>query len=333
MPLVDAQFSSVIPRNARGRILIDYLCERFDYQDRTAWLDKIDSGLVLLDGQQPDPMSSLMGNESMIYLIRDYAEPEIPLSWELIAENDTFLVIGKSAGQPINRTGRIIHNTLVQILRRHYGSSELSPLYRLDRETSGLMVFGRTAEVCKVAGGGKHQILGRKFYLAICHGTLTKPLSCTHPLTPAETGLVRSKMIHDPRGKACRTDFWPLLSNSEFSLVLAEIHSGRKHQIRAHLEQLGHPIVGDKIYGSDGSTYARMASGNWEASDDEAQESEFQLLHAWAAQADLGQGMTWFQSKHWSPDFQDYLELWPEHRQILRLCWDQLQCGEYRWFP
>lgn len=318
MPLISTQFSSKIPRNCRGKTLIQYLSERFTYQSVETWRAKIENGEILFQGKLTQSDQLILGNEDLLYLINNYDEPEVPLSFELIFENEDYLIIGKSAGQPITRTGRIIYNSLVQILRRHFANEDISPLFRLDRETSGLMVFGKNSSACQVVDGNKHGILGRKIYLAVVWGEFLQEKECQAPLKECGVLPIPAKMIIDPSGKEAKSYFRPLLSSSNYSLVMCEIWTGRKHQIRAHLAHLGFPIVGDKIYGSNGAVYVKMAEGQSIDEDVKGLGAESQLLHAWQAEVDVGYGMNWFESKNWSAEFQDYLDLWPEHKNTLR---------------
>lgn len=331
MPKVQAQFSSQIPRNQKGHSLGSYLSLRFAYLSLEEWESRAAQGLLLIDGQPARLDALLSGGESMLYIIRDYEEPEIPTSWEWVAETDDYLLVGKSAGQPIQRTGRIIQQTLSQTLRDYFSNEDLSPLFRLDRETSGLMVFAKHPQAAQVAGGAKHGILGSKLYLAVVGGQMTHPQRCQLSLSERSCEWVRGRMVVDDAGKSCHTDFWPLGQKEDQSLVLCQIHTGRKHQIRAHLEALGYPIVGDKIYGHSGEAYARMAQGQLDEQDLQNLGAEYQMLHAWMAEVDLGQGMQWFESKHWSGDFAQWLEM-SDLEAKLRSVAAQIRRGEWPWW-
>jgi 23S rRNA pseudouridine1911/1915/1917 synthase len=191
-------------------------------------------------------------------------EPETPSTVREIHRDDSLLVIDKPAGLPVHPSARYHHGTLVMLLRRLYGDGFRAwPAHRLDRETSGVMVCGRSREVARELM--EQFTTGRveKEYLAICEGVPPDSFAVDAPI--AEGGAqVRIAVRIDLRvGKPAVTRFSVVRrferNGESFALVRASPQTGRQHQIRVHLREAGFPIVGDKIYGPDEGYFDRFS--------------------------------------------------------------------------
>jgi len=196
-------------------------------------------------------------------------EPETPSTLVELYRDDALLVLDKPAGLPIHPTARYHHGTLVMLLRRQYGEGfQAWPAHRLDRETSGIVVCGRTSDVARALM--KDFCAGRvqKEYLAICEGS--PPDSFEVDAAIAEgSAKVRIAVRIDPRlGKRALTRFAVVRrferDGERFALVRARPATGRQHQIRVHLREAGFPIVGDKIYGPDEGYFDRFSKRSLE---------------------------------------------------------------------
>lgn len=179
----------------------------------------------------------------------------------ILAEDDDILAVSKPAGLVVHPAYRHPDGTLTDAVfadadRRGVARPWL--LHRLDRETSGIVLFARTEEARRslVRQFQQRQIVKRYLAiisggLAISSGEIDAPL-CRDPLD-------RRRVIVSPAGKSARTRFQVLAAQNGFSLVLAEPLTGRTHQIRAHVASRGAPLAGDLTYG--GATEATQAAG------------------------------------------------------------------------
>ncbi|AEW03265.1 RNA pseudouridine synthase [Niastella koreensis] len=170
----------------------------------------------------------------------------VKASLEIIAENDHFIVINKPPGllSIPDREGKEI--SLKDILQQKYG--EIFTVHRLDRETSGIIVFAKDAETHKYLSQAFEERTVEKYYQGIVAGTLAeKQKTIEAPI--AENTVRRGIMIIHQRGKPAITDYEVLEDFGKFSLLQFRIHTGRTHQIRVHMQYVGHPLVCDELYG------------------------------------------------------------------------------------
>ncbi|HVE82081.1 MAG TPA: RluA family pseudouridine synthase, partial [Myxococcales bacterium] len=191
-------------------------------------------------------------------------EPETPTELPEVLRDDFLLVLDKPAGLPIHPTARYHKGTLVTLVRERYGDDYAYPVHRLDRETSGLLVCGRTPEVCRALMRSFMRSDVRKEYLAICEGWPERgEFEVDAPIAEG-TAFIRIAVRIDPAaGKPSRTRFEVVerfeRGGERFSLLRAHPETGRQHQIRIHLREAGFPVVGDKMYGPDERYFDRFS--------------------------------------------------------------------------
>lgn len=189
---------------------------------------------------------------------------------KIIYEDDEFLVINKPAGllsvgadnqRRRTREGRgqeTAFSMMRGYVKRRNPREDLYIVHRLDRDTSGVLVFAKNPELQEALRYNWNNNVMKRQYIAVVHGALK----------PAE-GMVKNYLIEDSRyrvsstpdpnrGKLAITRYKTLATGNGMSLLDVDIATGRKNQIRVHLSELRHPVVGDREYGSKGSTLGRM---------------------------------------------------------------------------
>ena len=188
---------------------------------------------------------------------------------KVLFENDSFIVLDKPSGllSVPDREGR--EPSLKSLLRERYGN--IFPVHRLDRDTSGVIVFAKDEATHRYLSGIFENRTAEKIYHGIVHGALPQPQGTIdqpimeHPSKPGT-------MVINRRGKAAITDYNVLETLPLYSLVQFRIHTGRTHQIRVHMQALGHSIVCDEHYGDGRPVFLSTIKRNYKLSKSEDQE-------------------------------------------------------------
>ncbi|THU41274.1 RNA pseudouridine synthase [Niastella caeni] len=170
----------------------------------------------------------------------------VKVSPEIIFENDHFIVINKPPGllSIPDREGKEI--SLKQMLQQKYG--EIYTVHRLDRETSGIIVFAKDSETHKFLSQAFEDRTVEKYYVGIVSGTLPEKQK-TIEASIRESTVKRGLMLIHKNGKPAITDYEVVEEFGKFSFLQFRIHTGRTHQIRVHMQYVGHPLVCDELYG------------------------------------------------------------------------------------
>jgi len=237
---LDVALATIIPELSRNRL--------------TNWIKK---GHVLVNNQKLNPKDKIFGNEDVVVIpiISDEAlafTPEnIPL--EVIYVDEHILIINKPAGLTVHPGNNNWSGTLLNALLYHYPELHSIPragiVHRLDKDTTGLMVVARTlsAQTNLVRQLQKRSI--ERIYRALVIGTV--PKAGTIEKNIGRDAHNRTKMTTlELGGRVAITHYRVLYYLNNFSYIECKLETGRTHQIRVHLKSIGHPLVGDPVYGS-----------------------------------------------------------------------------------
>ena len=267
-------FQLVVPKEAARLRLDQFLARELPKFSRSRLQALIRNQNVRLNGAPARPRDLVRAGDQ-IEVIEPPPEkidnlPEaIPL--DVLYEDDDLVVINKPAGLVVHPGAGQREHTLVNALLHHFpslsgigGKERPGIVHRLDKDTSGCLVVAKTDEAHRALSAQFAERKVDKIYLALVAGKLRRSTGTVdqeigrHPIH-------RQRMsVRPTRGRESKTEYRVIASSNDMSLVECKLHSGRTHQIRVHLQHLGHPILGDKVYGAK---YAKNFPR--------------QMLHAW----------------------------------------------------
>jgi 23S rRNA pseudouridine955/2504/2580 synthase len=246
--------TSRITSGHKSPSLIAFLTKRFTYLSQEQWLGRISDKSVLVNQRDALPDQVLNPDDIVSYNLPDFQEPDADTNYAVVHEDEWIVAVNKPGNLLVHKSGRSITKNLVFLMRHASGNMAWSSIHsvsRLDRETSGIVLFAKDMATLKqlhrdFASGTVH-----KEYIAVVHN-VPKELECTIDLAlgPDTQSAITYKFRADTeKGKQASTHFKTLASAGGYSLISAKPITGRTHQIRIHCLALGCPIVGDKLYG------------------------------------------------------------------------------------
>ncbi len=177
----------------------------------------------------------------------DYVPENIKL--DILYDDENFLVVNKPSFMAVYPAGVHMTGSLLNAYAYHYKGMVFRPIYRLDRNTSGIMCIAKN----KIASSS----LINKEYIAICHGVTKDEEYIDTPICLAEGSRIKRAV---GSGKPAQTKYIKIKTkNDNISLVRVIIYTGRTHQIRVHMASVGHPLLGDDLYGGNTQFISRHA--------------------------------------------------------------------------
>lgn len=191
------------------------------------------------------------------------APRSLPRGLALLYEDSDILVVNKPAGLLTMATDsektRTAYFILTDYVRRGHRRSRnrIFIVHRLDRETSGILIFAKTIEAKLHLQ--QHWDSTEKKYLAVVHGRMKKETEVISSYLAENKAHLVYSTADRSKGRLARTAYRVLKQARDFTLLEIDLLTGRKHQIRVHLAENGHPVVGDTKYGKDNREYRNLA--------------------------------------------------------------------------
>jgi tRNA pseudouridine32 synthase/23S rRNA pseudouridine746 synthase len=239
-----------LPLDKKYHDLLDFFIRTFPHVDSSEWESRFTEGLVMtMNGDPVQADDPYQANIHLIYFRRLAREPEIPFLEEILYQDEHIVVADKPHFLPVTPSGLYLNQTLLIRLKKQTGIQTLSPIHRIDRDTAGLVIFSvRPHERAQYQNLFRDRVI-KKVYEAIApyceEQTLRLPMTYKSKLVESKHFLQMQEVLGDP--------------NSDTYIELMEVNrpwakyrltpsSGKKHQLRSHMNALGIPIRNDQIY-------------------------------------------------------------------------------------
>jgi len=230
-----------------GLTLIDLLCERFPYQSRSRWIERIERADILLDEKPGTPDTVLRHQKYISIYTESVTEPSVPDTLAIHDETDDYLLVNKPAPMPVHSGGRYHRNTVLGHLSEK-GYESLKTVHRLDAVTSGLLLLAKTTSFAHRASQAFKEGAVKQYY-ALVQGVPEQATFTINRPIYRKQGFVFDSGPH-PEAKSALTRFSVATRFEQGALVRCYPETGRTHQIRLHLRDAGCPIAGDLTYTS-----------------------------------------------------------------------------------
>ncbi|MFC4620140.1 RluA family pseudouridine synthase [Camelliibacillus cellulosilyticus] len=246
-----------------GLRLRDYLHRILHLSRRTVKGIKFDGGALLVNGRPQSVRYFLRADDELTVVFPPerqgfglYAEP---MDLDIVYEDDALLVVHKPAGlvtvPSFQHRVRTLASGVLYYLKEKGLASTVHPVTRLDRDTSGLVLFAKHGFIHeRLAQAGDLQ----RRYIAVAHGHLLRTSGIIDlPIGRKEGSIIERAVRGD--GKRALTRFRVFAKGSDWSAAVIRLETGRTHQIRVHFAHIGHPLLGDDLYGGPMTRIRRQA--------------------------------------------------------------------------
>lgn len=240
-------------------LLFDFLLTNMSEKSRNSVKSLLKHGQIVVNGKTVTrydyPLKS--GDKIIVGNHRSIVEKNIP-QLRILYEDDDIIVIDKEAGLLTITTGSGIDTTAVSLLKDYVQKqspyNKIYTVHRLDQLTSGVLVFAKNSEAQHQLRDNWRDMVTKRTYVAVVEGKMDESEGkiSSWLIENKKNYMVYSSPV-DNGGKLAITKYKVLQTSDQFSLLELELETGRKNQIRVHLKDLGHPIVGDRKYGSSTS--------------------------------------------------------------------------------
>lgn len=221
----------------------EFHLETMDYYKRA-----IASGKIKINNKPVSEDQGLKNGDLLNTLVHRHEPPVVHQDIEFLRNDDEMVVINKPASIPVHPCGRYRHNTIVFLLGKEHGLRNLHTIHRLDRLTSGVLMFSKSGAKAKQIEDQLHkkQCIQKEYFARVVGEFPAEEIVVDEPVMTASHKIGVCHVNKD--GKPCETKFKRLSYNGKSSVVSCKPLQGRMHQIRVHLQWLGYPIVNDPIY-------------------------------------------------------------------------------------
>lgn len=242
--------------------LLKFLFEMMPARSKGTVKGILKRGQIVVNGKPTTQFNDVLRPGDRVQLLSRVASSDAKMTGvRILHEDDSIIVVEKDAGlltvATKNEQNSTAYRQLTNYVQSIHPKNRIFVVHRLDRDTSGVLVFAKNKDIQQSLQNAWQEVVLERTYIALVEGVVKKDGTITSWLKEDKTYMMRSSP-RDNGGQKAVTHYKVLKSNRNSSLLKVNLDTGRKNQIRVHMEDLGHPIVGDKKYGSNNNIIGRL---------------------------------------------------------------------------
>ena len=244
-------YATIISSKYHGQTLLSHLTHLYYHSTPEAWQEKLNHGEVTLDGVTATGSESVTAGQTLVWNRPPWIEPDAPRHFEVLFDDPHLLAVNKPGGLPTLPGGGFMESTLLHLVQKHCPNA--NPVHRLGRATSGIVLFAKTAQAASNLAAKWNTPEIQKSYRAVAQKiALQDSYEILTPIGLVPHSRIGSVWAASPNGKPSKSVAKVISRTTGTTTFAVSLYSGRPHQIRIHLASIGHPLVGDPLYGLTG---------------------------------------------------------------------------------
>jgi 23S rRNA pseudouridine1911/1915/1917 synthase len=244
-------YTTIISSKYHGQTLLSHLASLYRHSTAQAWRQKLNSGEVTLDGVVATGNELVTLGQTLVWNRPPWIEPDAPQHFEVLLEDHHLLAVNKPGGLPTLPGGGFLENTLLRLVQKH--TPNANPVHRLGRATTGIVLFAKTPQAASHLFANWNTSKIQKIYRALAQNIAQHDTyEILTPIGLVPHPLIGSVWAANPSGKPSKSLAKVISRATSSTTFEVSLESGRPHQIRIHLASIGHPLVGDPLYGVTG---------------------------------------------------------------------------------
>ena len=244
-------YTTLITSRHRGQTVLEHLSTHHPHSTLEAWQQNLANREVTLNGIPACGTEPLIPGQTLTWNRPPWHEPATPQHFETLFDDPHILAVNKPSGLPTLPGAGFLENTLLSLVQRQHPNA--NPVHRLGRTTSGIVLFAKSPQAARILTAAWNTPQIPKIYRALAAGVAThQTYEILTPIGQVPHPLLGRVWAAHPAGKPSKSVAQVLTRTRDTTLFEVALYSGRPHQIRIHLASIGHPLLGDPLFGPNG---------------------------------------------------------------------------------